>query len=329
MSLIAALRLPAGRWRGFRRVLGDASGPFPETALQQLRITGRLAERTVGKLPAISLQRSPADSRLPGESVPPCLGTLSKRPEEHSPVQQFLGAARERYSLPPVTAERVGRKPQAGCQLGDRRLGTRGEAVAGEIADALDGRGNRSVRRARGEHPTSQQPERIVIPGFDLGKDVDQSVVDFFGPHHVNSLRFDPAKPLKSVDCQRRDHDARRRKESPARHSSEPLYIRCGASAQTDDSDICVAEEHTKLTTGRRGFQPDIREQPFNCLPKGARFVIQRDHGAPSRIARPQGHIRLTMQRAYSQYNDLICELAVAKSRSVVAKSCISPGKAG
>ena len=276
----------------------------------------------------MSLQRAPADSRLVGESVPLDPGALAKRPEEHGPVQQCLGAAREGDSLPPVAAERVGRDSQAGRQLGDRCLGPGGRAMAREVADALDGLDHRPVRRTRGEQTSTQQPERIVMPGCDPRDYVGQAIDHFLGPDHVNPLGLDPAEPLKTADRQRGDHDARGGEESPARHPSEPLHICCGASAQTDDPDVRVGEERAELTTGRRGLQRHIREQPLDRLPKGARLVIHRDHGAPSRIGEPQGYIRLIMQRACSQYNDLICEFVVAKPLAIVAISCMSPGKA-
>ena len=170
MSLLLELRLPVARWRALRRNRRDACGPFPETTLQQLRVAGRLGKRTAGELSAMSLQRAPADSRLPGESVPLDPGALAKRPEEHGPVQQLLGATPEGDSLPPVAAERVGRDPQTGRQLGDRRLGPGGRVMAGEVADAPDGLRNRLVRRTRGEQTSTQQPERIVMPGCDVAR---------------------------------------------------------------------------------------------------------------------------------------------------------------
>lgn len=178
-SLFVALRRPVAPWRVLRR---DACGPFSETTLQELRVAGRLDERTTGELSAMSLQRAPADTRLAGESVPLDPGTPAKRPEEHGPVQQLLGAACERHFLPPVATEGVGRKPQAGCQLGDRRRGADGRAMAGEVADALEGLRNRPVRRTRRKHPSTQQPERIVMPGRDLRDRLDQAVIHLLGP---------------------------------------------------------------------------------------------------------------------------------------------------
>ena len=200
--------------------------------------------------------------------------------------------------------------------------------IAGEIAGSFDRRDNRPVSRTCGENPSSQEPKRIVIPGCDPGQNVDEAVVHFLGPNHLNPLGFDPAKPLNTVYRQRRDHDARGAEESRTRHLSEPLHISCGASPQADDPDVRVGEARFELMTARRGFQPGVREQLLNRIPKDARLVIQRDHGAPSRIGKPQGYIRLIVQRAHSQYSDLNCGLAVAKQQDIVAISCLWPGSA-